>query len=107
MTHFDTNFLIQATKAGSPAHTQFQQWAAANESFGISAVAWAEYLCGPLDPAGEALARSMFPVPENLQRTRRGSGRPAVQPDRTPFPLAGRLHDCGRGDSVRRETGDH
>jgi predicted nucleic acid-binding protein len=27
-------------------------------------VAWAEYLCGPLDPAGEALARSMFPVPE-------------------------------------------
>jgi hypothetical protein len=35
-----------------------------NDSFGISAVGWAEYLCGPLDPAGETLARSMFPVPE-------------------------------------------
>jgi predicted nucleic acid-binding protein len=64
MTHFDTNFLIQATQGGSPAHSQFQQWAAANEAFGISAVAWAEYLCGPLDPTGEALARSIFPVPE-------------------------------------------
>ena len=64
MIHFDTNILIQATKAGSPAHTRFQQWTAANESFGISTAAWAEYLCGPLDPVGEALARSMFPVPE-------------------------------------------
>ena len=64
MIHFDTNFLIQATQAGSVAHTKFQQWAAANEAFGVSAVAWAEYLCGPLDPVGETLARSMFPAPE-------------------------------------------
>jgi len=64
MTHFDTNFLIQAAKDGSPAHKEFQQWSAANESFGISSVAWAEYLCGPLDPTGEALARSMFPALE-------------------------------------------
>lgn len=64
MTHLDTNFLIQATKAGSRAHTKFQQWSAADESFGVSAVAWAEYLCGPLDSAAEALARSMFPAPE-------------------------------------------
>ena len=50
MTHFDTNFLIQATKAGSPAHTNFQQWTAANDSFGISAVAWADFQ--PFTPHG-------------------------------------------------------
>ena len=69
MIHFDTNFLIQATKAGSPAHTRFQEWSAAHDSFGVSTVAWAEFLCGPLDPAGEALARLMFPVPEIFTET--------------------------------------
>ena len=69
MIHFDTNFLIQATKAGSPAHTRFQEWSAAHDSFGVSTVAWAEFLCGPLDPIGEAIARSMFPVPEIFTET--------------------------------------
>jgi predicted nucleic acid-binding protein len=66
MIHFDTNFLIQATVAGSPAHAGFRQWSAAGESFGVSAVAWAEYLCGPLDPQGEAIARQIFPSPEGF-----------------------------------------
>jgi predicted nucleic acid-binding protein len=64
MIHFDTNFLIQATQAGSPAHQKFREWSAANESFGVSTAAWAEYLCGPLDAAAEALARAIFPAPE-------------------------------------------
>jgi predicted nucleic acid-binding protein len=62
--HFDTNFLIEATLAGSAAHLKFRAWQAANETFGISSVAWAEYLCGPLDPVGEALAKRIFPAPE-------------------------------------------
>ena len=66
MIHFDTNFLIQATVAGSSAHGGFRKWSAAGESFGVSAVAWAEYLCGPLDPQGEAIAKQMFPVPEGF-----------------------------------------
>lgn len=64
MIHFDTNFLIEATLAGSAAHVNFRAWQADNETFGISSVAWAEYLCGPLDPPGEALAKQMFPAPE-------------------------------------------
>ena len=32
----------------------------------MSAVAWAEYLCGPLDPKGEAVAKEMFPLPEGF-----------------------------------------
>jgi predicted nucleic acid-binding protein len=62
----DTNFLIQATIAGSPAHGRVRQWAAAGEGLGVSTVAWAEYLCGPLDPKGEAVAKGMFPLPEGF-----------------------------------------
>jgi predicted nucleic acid-binding protein len=66
MIHLDTNFLIQATVAGSPAHAGFRKWTGAGEAFGVSAVAWAEYLCGPLDPQGEAIAKQMFPLPESF-----------------------------------------
>jgi predicted nucleic acid-binding protein len=66
MIHFDTNFLIQATVPGSAAHARFSAWSAAGETFGVSTVAWAEYLCGPLDAQGEALARQMFPHTEPL-----------------------------------------
>ncbi len=64
MIHFDTNFLIQITVAGSSAHRQFQAWMAARENFNVSSIAWSEFLCGPLDATGESLARQIFPAPE-------------------------------------------
>lgn len=64
MIHFDTNFLIQTTIAGSPAHLQFREWASTPETFGVSSVAWAEFLCGPLDAAAEGIARQIFSNPE-------------------------------------------
>ena len=64
MIHFDTNFLIQTTVSGSPAHQQFHEWASAQETFGVSSVAWAEFLCGPLDATAEAIARQIFLSPE-------------------------------------------
>lgn len=64
MIHFDTSFLIAASVAGSPAHLQIQAWAAGGEIFGISVVAWTEFLCGPLDAQAEVLAQTMFPQPE-------------------------------------------
>jgi predicted nucleic acid-binding protein len=66
MIHFDTNFLIEATISGSPAHIEVRAWSSQNEAFGLSSVAWAEYLCGPLDAKAETLARQMFPHPEPL-----------------------------------------
>ena len=66
MIHFDTNFLIQITLAGSPAHQQFRAWATAQENFGVSSIAWAEFLCGPLDATAGSLARQIFPNPEPL-----------------------------------------
>lgn len=64
MIHFDTNFLIQTTVAGSPAHAQFTGWASTQEAFNVSTIAWAEFLCGPMDATAESLARQIFPNPE-------------------------------------------
>jgi len=66
MIHFDTNFLIQTTVAGSSAHERFRSWASAQENFNVSSVAWAEFLCGPLDTTAESIARQIFPNPEPL-----------------------------------------
>jgi predicted nucleic acid-binding protein len=66
MIHFDTNFLIQTAVARSPAHERFCAWAAAQENFNVSSVAWAEFLCGPLDATAESIARQIFPNPEPL-----------------------------------------
>jgi predicted nucleic acid-binding protein len=66
MIHFDTNFLIQTTVAGSSAHERFRSWASAQENFNVSSVAWAEFLCGPLDATAESIARQIFPNPEPL-----------------------------------------
>ena len=64
MIHFDTNFLIQATVAGSLAHERFRAWSAADEKYTVSSIAWAEFLCGPLDATAESMARQIFPNPE-------------------------------------------
>jgi predicted nucleic acid-binding protein len=64
MIHFDTNFLIQIIVAGSPANQQFRTWASAGENFNASSIAWAEFLCGPLDATAESIARQIFPNPE-------------------------------------------
>jgi predicted nucleic acid-binding protein len=66
MIHFDTNFLIQTTVAGSSAHERFRSWVSAKENFNVSSVAWAEFLCGPLDATAESIAQQIFPNPEPL-----------------------------------------
>lgn len=64
MIHLDTNFLIQISVVGSVAHTQFAAWATVQEVFNVSTIAWAEFLCGPMDATGEAFAQQIFPQPE-------------------------------------------
>jgi predicted nucleic acid-binding protein len=64
MIHFDTNFLIQALVAHSPAHERFQRWAQSQEECNTSSIAWAEFLCGPLDESAAAIAVQIFPNSE-------------------------------------------
>lgn len=69
MIHLDTNFLIDALVAGSSQESQMIAWLSAGETVGISAIAWGEFLCGPLSPIAEAFARQLLPNAEPLDRT--------------------------------------
>jgi predicted nucleic acid-binding protein len=50
--HLDTSFLVPALAADTPQDRRLRAWLAAGEPLGISAVAWAEFLCGPVEAAG-------------------------------------------------------
>jgi predicted nucleic acid-binding protein len=64
MIHLDTNFLIQSLVPGTPAEAKVLTWLAAGEDFGISTVAWSEFLCGPITPQDEMLAQLLLSAPE-------------------------------------------
>ena len=58
--YLDTNSLIAAGDPGSAASLQIDRWLIAGEHLSASAMAWAEYLCGPLRPHEEKLARTLL-----------------------------------------------
>jgi len=66
MIHLDTNFVIQALVPGSAASARLQAWLGTGEDLGISTIAWSEFLCGPLTPQDEALARTFLSPPESF-----------------------------------------
>jgi predicted nucleic acid-binding protein len=46
--HLDTSFLIRALAAGTPEDRKLRAWLVERTELGISAVCWAEFLCGPV-----------------------------------------------------------
>jgi predicted nucleic acid-binding protein len=64
MIHLDTSFLIQALIPGSQSEGRLQRWLSSGEILGISAIAWSEFLCGPLTPEDEQLAQTLVAAPE-------------------------------------------
>lgn len=64
MIHLDTNFLIQALVSNSAAEAQLQRWLRDREDLGISAIAWSEFLCGPLTADDAAFAEGFLSPPE-------------------------------------------
>jgi len=50
MILIDANFLIRALVPASPQDAKLREWLAAGEELGVSAVAWCEFLCGPVEP---------------------------------------------------------
>ena len=91
MIHLDTSFLIQALRAGSSQEKRLVAWLAAGEELGVSAFAWAEFLCGPVSAAAAAHALDLLgqPVPVDGRIAERAAEL---------FNLAGRrrgsLADC-------------
>ena len=48
MIHLDTSFLIRSLVPGSSEDARLRHWLGADEPLGMSANAWAEFLCGPV-----------------------------------------------------------
>lgn len=57
--HLDTAFLIGALLPGSNGDRKLRRWLRAGTHVAMSAIAWAEFRCGPLDPDQAALASKL------------------------------------------------
>jgi predicted nucleic acid-binding protein len=55
----DSNFLVAVLDAEERQSKLLQTWTRAGVRIQISAIAWSEYLCGPLDAAAAAFARRL------------------------------------------------
>ena len=55
MIHLDTSFLIRMLEQGSP-QAHFLEATDPEEPVVVSTIAWAEFLCGPIEPAEKELA---------------------------------------------------
>jgi predicted nucleic acid-binding protein len=68
--HLDTNYLVGLSQNGSSPQRQIAAWLTAGEPLAASAMAWAEYLCGPLQPSEaqtcRGLLHSIHPVGEDV-----------------------------------------
>lgn len=60
MIHVDTSFLIRALVPGSPEDRRLREWLDSDRVIEVSAVAWAEFLCGPLDVADASAAAAIL-----------------------------------------------
>jgi predicted nucleic acid-binding protein len=59
LIHLDTSFLIRAIVQGSKEDRRLREWLRGGESLAMSAAAWAEFLCGPLEPGQAELAEAV------------------------------------------------
>lgn len=56
MTHLDTSFLVRALIPGTAEEAKLRKWVGEGEALVMSSVAWAEFLCGPLEVGDLGLA---------------------------------------------------
>jgi len=60
MIHLDTNYLIGLPVKGSAVALDVDGWLAAGESFSASAIAWTEFLNGPVTPLAVSRAEAVL-----------------------------------------------
>jgi predicted nucleic acid-binding protein len=63
LIQLDTSFVIRALARGSAEDRQLREWFASPEAVRISAIAWAELLCGPLDSGQRRMAQRFLGAP--------------------------------------------
>ena len=66
MIHLDTSFLIRALNPGSPEDHRLRGWIRDGETLGMGAVAWAEFLCGPLTQSEREFTAEIVKPPRDF-----------------------------------------
>jgi len=61
MIQLDTSFMIRALVRNSSEDIKFRTWLRSNAQVGISSIAWAEFLCGPVGKRKADLAERILP----------------------------------------------
>lgn len=61
MIHLDTSYLVGLMRVRSREASLVRGWIADGVTLATSAVAWAEFLCGPEDPGAVRAARRVVP----------------------------------------------
>ena len=61
MIHLDTGFLIRALVRNSSEDIKLRTWLRSDTQLRMSAIAWAEFLCGPVEKSDIALAARIVP----------------------------------------------
>jgi len=60
MIHLDANYLIDFLKGDLTITRQLKTWIVEGRSIHSSAIAWSEFLCGPIEPAEIDSVRQMI-----------------------------------------------
>ena len=60
MIHLDTNILIGSVTSPSPYEAQILAWLSSGEAFAVSAVAWSEFMNGPVSLRDVESARALL-----------------------------------------------
>ena len=65
MTHLDADFLIRSLISGTPEDLLLKKWLRARDSIAVSAIAWTQFLCGPVESAQMELLADVVgdPIP--------------------------------------------
>jgi predicted nucleic acid-binding protein len=61
--HLDTSFLIRGLVSGSPEDRALRRWLRRGDAVGVSAIAWAEFLCGPVSAVAVEEAAELLGAP--------------------------------------------
>jgi predicted nucleic acid-binding protein len=60
MIHLDTNYLILGTQVSTPENAGLRRWLIRGERYATSAIAWMEFVTGPVAPAVVESVRQMI-----------------------------------------------
>ncbi|MGH7334304.1 MAG: type II toxin-antitoxin system VapC family toxin [Candidatus Rokuibacteriota bacterium] len=63
MIHLDTSFLIRALARETAEDRRLRRWVGEGEALAVSAVGWAEFLCGPVEAGHLELAGRILEAP--------------------------------------------